>query len=117
MLQAPLSIVSPPGERGRLSILIFHRVLAERDVLFPETPVAAEFEQCMRWVKEWFNVLPLAEAIELLRDAAHLTTYTFGSQPRRYSRPWPPAGEAPRGPHARATPGSAARGFSAAGSE
>jgi peptidoglycan/xylan/chitin deacetylase (PgdA/CDA1 family) len=66
MLQLPLSIVSPAGERGRLSILIFHRVLAEPDPLFPETPVAAEFEQCMRWVKEWFNVLPLAEAIELL---------------------------------------------------
>ena len=66
MFRLPLSIVSPVGTRGRLSILIFHRVLAERDELFPETPVAAEFEKWMRWVKEWFNVLPLAEAVDLL---------------------------------------------------
>src|ERR1700690_1453796 len=30
------------------------------------SPAAAEFAQCMRWVKEWFNVLPLAEAIDTL---------------------------------------------------
>jgi peptidoglycan/xylan/chitin deacetylase (PgdA/CDA1 family) len=41
-------------------------VLAEPDALFPETPAAAEFEERMRWVKEWFNVLPLAEAIDAL---------------------------------------------------
>ncbi|MEO8524883.1 MAG: polysaccharide deacetylase family protein [Caldimonas sp.] len=62
----PLSIVSPLGARGRLSILIFHRVLAEPDELFPETPVATEFERSMRWVKEWFNVLPLGEAVDML---------------------------------------------------
>ena len=66
MFRLPLSIVSPSGRRGRLSILIFHRVLIEPDALFPETPAAAEFEKRMRWVKEWFNVLPLAEAIDLL---------------------------------------------------
>ncbi len=66
MFRLPLSVISPSGARGRLSILIFHRVLAEPDELFPETPAAAAFEQRMRWVKDWFNVLPLAEAIDSL---------------------------------------------------
>jgi peptidoglycan/xylan/chitin deacetylase (PgdA/CDA1 family) len=66
MFRLPLSVASPAGRRGRLSILIFHRVLAEPDALFPETPTAPDFERRMRWVKDWFNVLPLAEAIDLL---------------------------------------------------
>ena len=66
MLRLPLSLLSPPGHRGRLSILIFHRVLAEPDGLFPETPTAVGFEACMRWVNGWFNVLPLTEAVARL---------------------------------------------------
>jgi peptidoglycan/xylan/chitin deacetylase (PgdA/CDA1 family) len=66
MFRLPLSVASPSGRLGRLSILIFHRVLAEPDALFSETPTAPEFERRMRWVKDWFNVLPLAEAIDLL---------------------------------------------------
>lgn len=66
MFRLPLSIVSPAGTRGRLSILIFHRVLAEPDPLFVDLPDAAAFEQRMRWVRAWFNVMPLPEAIERL---------------------------------------------------
>ena len=66
MIRLPLSILSPEGSRGRLSILIFHRVLAEADPLFPELPTATEFEQRMRWVKAWFNVLPLDRAVDML---------------------------------------------------
>jgi len=66
MLRIPLSLVSPSGARGRLSILIFHRVLAQPDVLFPEVPTAATFEAQMRWVQRWFEVLPLGAAIERL---------------------------------------------------
>lgn len=66
MMRLPLSLLSPAGAGARLSILIFHRVLAERDPLFPETPTAAEFEQQMRWVRGWFNVLSLREAVERL---------------------------------------------------
>jgi hypothetical protein len=58
MLRLPLSWLSPGGPRGRLSILIFHRVLPEPDALIPELPDAAEFEATMRWVRDWFNVLP-----------------------------------------------------------
>lgn len=68
MLRLPLSVVSPAGRRGRLSILIFHRVLAVPDPLFPDLPDVAAFETRMRWVRDWFNVLPLAQAIERLRS-------------------------------------------------
>jgi len=59
--------VAPPGARSRLTILIFHRVLARPDPLLPDEVDAAAFEARMRWVKEWFNVLPLDEAVERLR--------------------------------------------------
>ncbi|HEX6707564.1 MAG TPA: polysaccharide deacetylase family protein [Albitalea sp.] len=66
MLRLPFSFVSPPGARGRLSILIFHRVLPQSDPLQPDEPDAAEFETRMRWIKAWFNVLPLAQAVDML---------------------------------------------------
>ena len=68
MLRWPLSIVSPAGSRGRLSVLIFHRVLPRPDPLFPEVPCAAEFEATMRWIGTWFNVLPLTSAVDRLYD-------------------------------------------------
>lgn len=67
MLKSAFSVVSPAGKRARLSILIFHRVLAERDQLFPDEPDVARFHEMMRWVKHWFNVLPLEEAVVRLK--------------------------------------------------
>ncbi len=58
--------VSPAGARGRLSILIFHRVLDEPDPLFPDIPDIARFEAQMRWIARWFNVLSLDEAVQRL---------------------------------------------------
>ncbi|MCW5662458.1 MAG: polysaccharide deacetylase family protein [Piscinibacter sp.] len=66
MLRIPLSLMSPAGSRARLSVLIYHRVLPVADPLLPELPTAAEFERTMRWVKEWFNVLPLGDAVTRL---------------------------------------------------
>ena len=80
MLRLPLSIASPAGPHGRLSILIFHRVLPEPDPLFPDLPSAAEFEACMRWVASWCNVLPLEQAVEQLfegRIPARALAITF----------------------------------------
>lgn len=51
---------------NRLTVLIFHRVLAQRDELWPEEWVAAEFERVCQWMSEWFHVLPLDEAAERL---------------------------------------------------
>jgi peptidoglycan/xylan/chitin deacetylase (PgdA/CDA1 family) len=57
---------APGGRRTRLTVLIFHRVLPQPDPLLPGVPEASEFEAQMRWISEWFNVLPLDEAIERL---------------------------------------------------
>ena len=61
------NMLSPAGANARLSVLIFHRVLPAPDPLFPGEPDAVRFETQMRWIKNWFNVLPFAEAVERLR--------------------------------------------------
>ncbi|MDO9235791.1 MAG: polysaccharide deacetylase family protein [Aquabacterium sp.] len=60
-------MLSPGGQGGRLSILIFHRVLTQPDPLFPDEPDVARFDEMMGWVSKWFQVLPLDKAITQLR--------------------------------------------------
>lgn len=60
--------------RPRLSILIFHQVLPEPDPLRPGTPDAQAFARQLDWLASVYRVLPLAEAVDRLRD---------GSLPRR----------------------------------
>ncbi len=50
----------------RLSILIFHRVLAAPDALFPAEVDAARFDRLMALVARSFNVLTLADAVRRL---------------------------------------------------
>jgi peptidoglycan/xylan/chitin deacetylase (PgdA/CDA1 family) len=64
--RSALSIAS----RGKLSILIFHRVLQRPDPLFPGEPSAAEFDALLRHVKSRFNVLRLCDAVRLLKEGA-----------------------------------------------
>lgn len=59
--------LSPAGVRASLSILIYHRVLAETDPIFPNEPTSASFEQQMGMLKSVFNVLPLHEAASRLK--------------------------------------------------
>jgi peptidoglycan/xylan/chitin deacetylase (PgdA/CDA1 family) len=56
------NLVSPTGNRARLAILMFHRVLLRPDPLLADEIDAAEFERHMEFVGREFNVLPLAEA-------------------------------------------------------
>jgi peptidoglycan/xylan/chitin deacetylase (PgdA/CDA1 family) len=51
-----------------LSILIYHRVLARPDPLFPGEVDAALFERQLRLVKRFYAPLPLAEAVRRLQD-------------------------------------------------
>ncbi|HEU4375152.1 MAG TPA: polysaccharide deacetylase family protein [Telluria sp.] len=51
-----------------LSILIYHRVRATPDPLFPEQVDARRFEQHLRLLARWFRVLPLAEAVHRLAE-------------------------------------------------
>ncbi|HEU0367930.1 MAG TPA: polysaccharide deacetylase family protein [Candidatus Acidoferrum sp.] len=62
-----LSMLSPPGESARLSILIFHRVLSQPDPIFPGEVDVRQFDQILHWVKRWCNVLPLEEATTRLK--------------------------------------------------
>ncbi len=63
-------LTSPGGNGGSLSVLYFHRVLAERDPLFPDEPTADEFDTMMGWVQKQFTVIPLAEAIHRLSNGS-----------------------------------------------
>lgn len=63
-----MNIMSPAGPRGRLSVLIFHRVLPVPDPLLGGVPDAARFDAICRWMREWFKVLPLNEAVPMLRE-------------------------------------------------
>lgn len=71
---------SPAGRGGRLSILIYHRVLAGPDPLLGNEPDAESFAAQMAYVASRFTVLPLGEAINrLYRDAlpARALSVTF----------------------------------------
>ena len=58
---------SPAGAQARLSVLIFHRVLSEPDPLFPDEMHAQRFDTVCGWLKSWFNVLALDEAVARLK--------------------------------------------------
>lgn len=57
---------SPAGPGAKLSILIFHRVLAETDLLFPSEATLQSFDWQMALLKSVFNVLPLPESVSRL---------------------------------------------------
>ena len=67
MLKPFFTLMSPAGPRGRLSVLIFHRVLPEPDPLFPDEMHAQRFREMCGWIKAWFNVLPLDQAVTHLK--------------------------------------------------
>lgn len=54
--------------QGRLSILIYHRVLEKADEIFPGTVDAERFRWQMELVSSYFNVLPLSKAVELMEN-------------------------------------------------
>ncbi len=62
------SQLSPAGQNAHLSILIYHRVLAEQDSIFPHEPTAETFDALISRLKAVFNVLPLSEAIMRLKS-------------------------------------------------
>lgn len=68
MLTLPLALLSPAGARARLSVLIFHRVLAQRDEIFTGEVDRSDFDTLCGWVKAMFNVLPLDQAVQRLRQ-------------------------------------------------
>ncbi|MES2322137.1 MAG: polysaccharide deacetylase family protein [Pseudomonadota bacterium] len=56
------------GSAGqRLSILIFHRVLAQQDPLFPDEVTAARFDRQLALIGQCFTIIPLSEGVRALR--------------------------------------------------
>ena len=66
VVRAILRQLSREGREGRLSILIFHRVLPEADRLFPDEVDKNRFAAIVDWLTRWFNVISLDEAVERL---------------------------------------------------
>src|SRR5450759_3926420 len=60
-------LASPGGSKGRLSILIFHRVLTEPDPIFSGELYAEQFDALCAHLCSRFEVLPLLDAIDRLR--------------------------------------------------
>lgn len=56
------------GGARRLSILIYHRVLVERDWMLPDVPTVEEFRWQMQLMRRHFNMLSLAEAYRLMKE-------------------------------------------------
>ena len=67
MFKFLISLRSQSGKNARLSILIYHRVLAEVDPLLPGEPDIATFSWHMRLIARYFRPLRLDEAIFHLR--------------------------------------------------
>ncbi|MDO8033090.1 polysaccharide deacetylase family protein [Janthinobacterium sp. SUN128] len=53
-----------------LSILIYHRVLARRDPLFPGEVDAALFQRQLRLLQRFYTPLPLSDAVRRLQDGS-----------------------------------------------
>ena len=68
LLRPAASLLSSKGQRARLSILIYHRVLETADPLLKGVVDAAQFSWQMRLLAEHFNVLPLEQAVLRLRQ-------------------------------------------------
>ncbi len=63
-----LNLLAPGGSHGKLSVLIYHRVHAAADPMRPGDSHASEFDWQMKLISRVFNVLPLSEATQQLRE-------------------------------------------------
>lgn len=66
MIRFATNLLSPAGERARLTILILHGVKPEPDPMFPGNTHAREFDALLGWLGDWFKVMPLPEAVTAL---------------------------------------------------
>jgi peptidoglycan/xylan/chitin deacetylase (PgdA/CDA1 family) len=54
--------------RGKLSVLIYHQVLAEQDPMRPDDDLLEDFRWQMRLLRNYFEPLSLTQAVKHLRD-------------------------------------------------
>ncbi len=67
-LKTITSSLSPAGKNARLSISIYHRVQEEDDELLGISANATSFDLHIKYLAEYFNVLPLHEAVQRLQN-------------------------------------------------
>lgn len=65
--RAAASVLSPGHGWGRLSILIYHRVLPKPDPLWPDAIDVATFDAQLAALSQCFTVIPLHEALSRLQ--------------------------------------------------
>jgi peptidoglycan/xylan/chitin deacetylase (PgdA/CDA1 family) len=65
LVRTAATLLSPAGNAARLTVLMYHRVLADPDPLTGEVH-AQHFDLQMRALREYFTVLPLFEAVDRL---------------------------------------------------
>lgn len=70
MWKAAFSLLAPAGRGAKLSTLIFHRVLPAPDPMFPGEMHAVQFDAVCGWLRRWFNVLPLDQAVRRLANGS-----------------------------------------------
>lgn len=70
LMRTAFQLLSPAGQKARLTILIFHRVLPKPDPLFPGESDQKRFNEVMGWVAKWFTVLPLEQAAARLQEGS-----------------------------------------------
>jgi len=63
MLGKGLMRMLSPGGKSGLSIFIYHRVLPQKDPLFPAEVDRADFDRDLHRIKSMFNVIPLLDAV------------------------------------------------------
>lgn len=68
LLQPLATLASGIGKRKKLLIMIYHRVLDEPDYMRPGEVDKEAFTWQMQLVAKYFNVLPLAEALERMQN-------------------------------------------------
>lgn len=61
-------LASPGAKNGNLSVLFFHRVLAQPDMLIPDEPTADGFDTTLGWLQKQFRLMPLDEAVRRLAE-------------------------------------------------
>jgi peptidoglycan/xylan/chitin deacetylase (PgdA/CDA1 family) len=49
---------------GLLTVLVFHKVLEEKNAFYPDIPDRSEFAQILEWITEQFNVVRLSDAVD-----------------------------------------------------
>lgn len=68
LMRSALRGLSPGGKGARLTVLIFHRVLPAPDPMFPGEMHAERFDAICSWLRRWFVVLPVQDAVRRLRE-------------------------------------------------